>query len=107
MYFKPLLFQIIKSFSLFLYTFGQIYEIPEALAAVEGSKLIRPNHKLSITERIKCWKDEVTKNGFAKCPNQNCQLCFLSYKGMMQSFVIVLSKYKFQYITCGKKQSYD
>ena len=98
---------MIKSFSLFLYTFGQIYEIPEALAAVEGSKLIRPNHKLSITERIKCWKDEVTKNGFAKCPNQNCQLCFLSYKGMMQSFVIVLKYIYFNILARNNYMTYN
>ena len=89
MKFPSLSFQSIKSFSLFFDTFAQIYEIPQALAALEGSKLIRPNHKLSNIERIKTWKDEVTKNGFAKCPNQNCQLCFLSYKGMMQSLDIL------------------
>ena len=32
-------------------------------------------------EVIKEWRKEVAEKGFAKCPNQNCQLCFLSSKG--------------------------
>ena len=54
----------------------QIYEIPTPMANFSPEEIKR--------ELAKEWRKEVAEHGFAKCPNAECQLCFLSSKGMMK-----------------------